>query len=47
MSIIYHIEINKYEFKDNIVYFDNENDLYLHHKGHTKLPHSYCDKVMI
>ena len=47
MSIMYHIVRNKYESKNNIVYFSNANDMYLHHKFYTKLSHYYLAETVI
>ena len=38
---------NKYYFENDIVYFDNENDMHLHRNGHTKISHYYRDEVEI
>ena len=46
-SITYQIVRNKYDSEKNTVYFENENYLYLHHNGNTKVSHSYRDKVFI
>ena len=43
----YNILINNQELETNTVYFERENDIYLHHKGHTKPSHTNLDEIAI